>query len=273
MSKKNRFPQLAPTIFITALLAGCANPKRIDEDSMTVMRTGDRVAAPTRAMDAATTQSLEAQLAGRERRDSLAAVGFARCAPTVCVSLGRGEVAIGMTEAQVLAATRTTDIAWTARNSGGVTVLAPRDGDAGPRDAVGTVALVQLAGGTVASITYREPQGLRTVSSAQDASDPNRARAAALVRDGDALAAAGDFTSALDRYDRASVVGRTDAELQYKLATSLDKLLRPIEAELRYKLFLHQLEIQKIDAVGNANARMAEAIAHARERIITLEKR
>ena len=29
---------------------------------------------------------------------------------------------------------------------------------------------------------------------------------------------------------------------------SLDKLLRPVEAELRYRLFLHQLELQKIDA-------------------------
>jgi Flp pilus assembly protein TadD len=125
---------------------------------------------------------------------------------------------------------------------------------------------------TVASITYREPQGLRTVASAADASDPGRARAAALVREGDALAAAGDFTSALDRYDRASVITRADAELNYKMATSLDKLLRPIEAELRYKLFLHQLELQKIDAMGNANAKLADAIAQARERIVVLDR-
>ena len=118
----------------------------------------------------------------------------------------------------------------------------------------------------------REPQGLRTVSTAADANDANRARAAALVKEGDALAAAGEFTAALDRYDRASVVNRADAELQYKMATSLDKLLRPIEAQLRYRLFLHQLELQKIEAVGNANAKLADAIARARERIITIEK-
>lgn len=268
-----RFPQLAPTIFITALVASCANPKRIEEGPITVMKNGDRVEAPTRAMDAATTQSLEARLAGRERRDSLTAVAFANCAPSVCAALGRGELSLGMTEAQVLAATRSTDIAWTVRRSGGVSVLTPRDAEASPSDAVAPVALVQLAGGTVASITYREPQGLRTVSSAADASDANRVRAAALAKEGDALAAAGDFTAALDRYDRASVVNRADAELQYKMAASLDKLLRPVEADLRYTLFLHQLEIQKIEAVGNANAKLADAIARARERIVVLEKR
>ena len=77
----------------------------------------------------------------------------------------------------------------------------------------------------------------------------------------------------LFRSDRASVVNRADAELQYKMATSLDKLLRPIEADLRYKLFLHQLELQKIEAVGNANAKLADAIVQARERIIVLDKR
>lgn len=267
-----RFPQLAPTLFITALAAACANPKRVHEDQITLMRNGDKVEAPLHTMDAATTQTLEARTQGSERRDSIAAIALADCAPDVCAALGRGEIALGMTEAQVLAATRTTDLAWTARRNGGVSVLAPRDADAGPRDAVGPVMLVQLAGNRVASLTYREPQGLRTVSSASDASDANRVRAAALTREGDALAAAGDFTSALDRYDRASVVSRADAELQYKMATSLDKLLRPIEAELRYRLFLNQLEIQKIDAIGNANAKLAAAIVNARERLVVLER-
>ena len=270
----SKLPHLAPTVFITALFAAsCANPKRIDERPLTLMGNGDRVEVPVRAMDDATTQALESQLAGRERRDSLNAVAFGNCAPTVCASLGRGEIALGMTETQVRAATRSTDLAWTTRYSGGVAVLTPRDADAGPRDAVGPVAIVQLAGGTVASVTYREPQGLRTVATASDVNDANRVRAVALVREGDALAAAGDFTAALDRYDRASVVTRADAELQYKMATSLDKLLRPVEAELRYRMFLNQLEIQKIDAVGNANAKLADAIARARERIIVLEKK
>ncbi|MEO8337289.1 MAG: hypothetical protein ABI664_20090 [bacterium] len=272
MSNK-KFPQLAPTMFITALVAACANPKRVDEVPVTLMHNGDRVESPIRTVDGATTQALEARLAGRERRDSVTVVALASCATDVCAALGRGELALGMTEAQVLAATRTTDIAWVARRSGGVEVLSPRDADAGPGDMIGSLALVQLAGGRVSSIVYREAQGLRTVSSAADASDANRMRAASLVKEGDALAAAGDFTSALDRYDRASVVTRADPELQYKMAMSLDKLLRPIEAQLRYQLFLNQLEINRIEATGNANAKLADAIVHARERLIVLEKK
>lgn len=268
----SRIPQLAPTLFITAI-AACANPKRVQEQPITVMRNGDRIEAPARSIDAATTQALEGRIQGRDRRDSLTAVALGQCAPAICAALGRGEITLGMTEAQVLAATRTTDVAWSARRHGGVTVLAPRDAEAGPRDAVGPVAIVQLAGGVVSSLTYQEPQGLRTVSSTVDVADANRVRAAALVREGDALAAAGDFTAALERYDRASVVSRADPELQYKMATSLDKLLRPIEASLRYRLFLHQLELQKIEAVANANARLAEAIAHAQQRIVVLDRR
>lgn len=267
-----RFPQLAPTLFITALVAACANPKRIEEGPITVMRNGDRISPPVHAMDAATTQALEAGIAGRERRDSIAAVAFASCAPSVCAALGRGEVALGMTEAQVMAATRTTEVAWTVRRSGGVAVLAPRDADAGPRDAVAPVALIQLAGGTVASLTYREPQGLRTIASPADVSSANVARATALTREGDAMAAAGDFTAALERYDRASVVSQADPELQYKIASALDKLLRPREAELRYRLFLHRLDLETIAAQGEANARLAAAVMAARERIVVLEK-
>ncbi len=266
-------PQLAPTVFIGALFAAsCANPKRVDERPIAVMRNGDLVATPVHAIDAATTQALDAQIAGRERRDSITVAALANCAPATCAALGRGELALGMTEAQTLAATRSTDIAWVVRRGGDVTVLTPRDGDA-VRDASGVVALVQLVGGTVSSVTYREPQGLRTLSRASDASDAGRVRAAALVQDGDALAAAGDFTAALDRYDRASVVDRAGPDVQYKMATALDKLLRPREAELRYRLFLNQLEIQKIDAQGNANAKLADAIVHARERLVLLERK
>jgi Flp pilus assembly protein TadD len=113
---------------------------------------------------------------------------------------------------------------------------------------------------------------LRTVSSAADAENANVARAAALTREGDAMAAAGDFTAALERYDRASVVNRADAELQYKMATALEKLLRPREAELRYRLFLHQLELETISAHGEANAKLAGAMMAARERLVVLEK-
>jgi hypothetical protein len=268
----SRIPQLAPMLFIGALIvSGCA-PRRVDEMPITIMHNGDRVAEPTSAVEAAAARSSAAQAAGRDRRDSIAAVAYTGCAPDVCAALGRGEIALGMNEAQVLAATRTTGDAWTVRRSGGVVVFAPRDAETAPRDAVAPVALVQVADGRVASVTYSEPQGLRTVSSTADVGNANRARAEALVKEGDALAAAGDFTGALERYDRASVVDRADPMLEYKMATSLDKLLRPREAELRYMLFLHRLELEKIDAVGNANARLAEAIAQARQRVIVLER-
>lgn len=265
--------RLVPVVLGTAFGAACMSSKHIDEAPITVLRNGDRVAERSPAMDAATSRALEARLEGRGRRDSLAAIAFSSCAPAVCAALGRGDVALGMSEAQVFAATRTTELAWSARRSGAAAVLAPRDAEAGPRDAVAPVALVQLANGAVASITYREPQGLRTVSVPTDLGSANRVRAAALTREGDALAAAGDFTTALDRYDRASMVDRADPELQYKLATALDKLLRPREAEIRYRLFLHQLELQKIDAIGGANAKLAEAVARAHERIVTIERR
>jgi hypothetical protein len=268
----SRIPQLAPTLFISALIvSGCA-PKRIDELPITIMHNGDRVAEPTAAVNAAAARASVAQAEGRERRDSIAAVAYTGCAPDVCAALGRGEIALGMNESQVLAATRTTGDAWTMRRSGGVVVLAPRDAGTAPRDAVAPVALVQVADGRVASVTYSEPQGLRTVTSASGVSNANRARAEALVKEGDALAAAGDFTGALERYDRASVVDRADPMLEYKMATSLDKLLRPREAELRYTLFLHRLELEKIEAVGDANAKLAEAIVQARQRLIVLEK-
>ena len=270
---RSSFARLMPVVLGTAFSSACMSSKHIDEAPITVLRNGDRVAERSPAMDAATARALEARIEGRGARDSLAAIAFASCSPAVCAALGRGEVALGMTEAQVFTATRSTELAWSARRSGAAAVLAPRDAEASPSDAVAPVALVQFANGAVASITYREPQGLRTVSAQADVGTANRERASALTREGDALAAAGDFTTALDRYDRASVVDRADAELQYKMATALDKLLRPREAEIRYRLFLHQLELQKIDAIGGANAKLAEAVARAHERIVSIERR
>ncbi len=268
-----RFTQCA-LMLVLAFGSACMGTKHIDEGPITVLRNGDRVAEPTRARDAAAADALDSRLAGQNTRDSLAAIAYAGCSQSVCAALGRGELALGMTEAQLFVATHTSALAWGSRASGNVEVFTPRNRDAMPADAIAPVELVQLANGVVASITYREPQGLRTVNAAGGVSaTANRIRAEALSREGDALAAAGDFTGALDRYDRASIVDRSDAELQYKMATSLEKLLRPMEAELRYKLFLHQLELEKIDAIGDANAKLADAIAQAKERIIVLDRR
>jgi hypothetical protein len=59
----------------------------------------------------------------------------------------------------------------------------------------------------------------------------------------------------------------------YRIASVLDKQLRPIQARIQYELFLHRLEMEKIRARGEVAANIAEAIARARERIIVLEKR
>jgi len=82
----------------------------------------------------------------------------------------------------------------------------------------------------------------------------------------------GNASLALARYDQASVLLPNDASVQYKIATLLDQQLRPVEALMRYKRFLHQMELERINAVGDAYAKQAEAIAHAKERIIVLEK-
>jgi tetratricopeptide (TPR) repeat protein len=210
-----------------------------------------------------------------EQGAASATAALATCAPAICQAIARGELAVGMTEAQVLAATRTTPQAWETRFSGGVTLMTPRPGEAGPRDAVGQLAYVSIQNGGVSSYTYREPQGFRTVSSAADATLAGRAaaQADALLAEGDQLAVAGRLDLALDRYDRADVIRPGHADTNFRIASTLDKQLRPIEAILRYQLFIHQLELEKIHARGEAAARMAEAIALAQQRIIVLDRR
>jgi hypothetical protein len=197
------------------------------------------------------------------------------CMPAICDAITRGEVMLGMSEAQVLAATRTTGEAWDTRSSGRVTLMTPRAGERGTRDAAGEIAFVSIQNGAVASYTYNDPQGFRTVSTPRDATFAGRAAAQseALLRQGDEYAAAGDLSLALSRYDQADVLNPGNAQTTLRIATTLDKQLRPIEAVMRYQLFIHQLEIEKIQARGEAAARMAEAIAAARERIIVLERR
>ena len=74
-----------------------------------------------------------------DERTLTAAGALATCAPEVCDAVTRGELAIGMTEAQVLAATRTTGDAWDVRDSGGMTLMTTRPGRSAPGDAVGEI--------------------------------------------------------------------------------------------------------------------------------------
>ena len=255
---------------LAALAAGCA-PKRVHQEP--ILENDDRVAEVSATGAAA--QAASQQAVQQMSRDSIAAEAMATCAGAICEAVTRGELAIGMNETQVLAATRSTYDAWTVRRSDGAAVLVPRSARYAPVDGVGEVAMVQVADGRVRSYSYREPQGIRVVSAPEDATTAGRAAAMAeqLIREGDDYVARGEFERALNRYDRASVLRPGDPMITYRVATSLDKLLRPRQAELQYRLFLHRLELEKIEAYGDAYAKLAEAIAHAKERIVVLERR
>jgi hypothetical protein len=215
------------------------------------------------------------QAALQDERDAIAAEALATCRGEVCAAIARGELTLGMNETQVLAATRTTRDAWTIRRADGAAVMVPRHAQHAPRDAMGQVAMVQVADGRVSTYGYRESQGIRVVSTPEDATTAGRARALAeaMIREGDDLAARGQFELALNRYDRAHVLNPADPHVTYRVATTLDKMLRPMEAEIQYRLFLHQLEMDRVRAVGAVYASMAEAMVYARERLVILERR
>lgn len=218
-------------------------------------------------------EAARARLAEERARNEEAAL--AACSGSTCEALAQGRLAIGMTREQVLTATRSGEEAWELRGAGAVATLAPRDEVRAPGDAVAPIAYVTLENGRVRSWVYREPEGMRLVASPADATDEarNRVRAAALLREGDDFAARGDFVAALDRYDRADVVQPGNPEATLRIARALDKQLRPYEAAIRYRLFLHQLELERIRAYGDAYAHLYSAIAEARDRIIVLDRR
>lgn len=256
-----------------ASFVACA-PKRIDDESLRVMENGDRVRENDGPVRAAAHQYEQDRQAADERRGAIMADALATCAPAVCAAVTRGEVMLGMNRAQVLASTGTTEDAWQIRHSGNASVFVPANAANPPSDVVADLALVQMRDGRVSAYSYREAQGVRLVSAPADATTEGRADALAemLIREGDDFAAFGDLDAALDRYDRASVLRAADPLLEYRIATVLDKALRPYEALLRYQLFLHQLDIERIQAVGEAYAGIAAAQVHARERILILER-
>ena len=272
-ARRGGTPLRLPLVGGLALLAVQAcSPKQVHEEP--IMENGDRVSvesAQTASTDAAASARMAAE---RGRADSIRAEALASCSGDVCDALVRGEVALGMSETQVLAATGTTASAWRVRRSGPAVVLMPRSLNDVPADAVAPVAMVRLDAGRVAGYAYREPTGLRLVSRPSDATTEGRASALAeqLLRQGDDLAARGDLDGALNRYDRADVLRPDDPMITYRIATVLDKELRPIEALIQYQLFLHQLELERIEAVGDQYAKLSDAIARARERVIVLEK-
>jgi hypothetical protein len=209
-----------------------------------------------------------------DQRAQTAATALATCVGAVCDAVARNEMMLGMNEAQVMAVTRTTPEAWEIRGAAHAAVMTPRTFNGGPRDGVGEVVSVTLQDGHVRGYTYRESQGFRTVTTLADATAAGRAaaQADAMLREGDEFALAGDLARALDRYDRADILRPNHPETTLRIATTLDKSLRPIEAIIRYQLFIHQLELERIHARGEAAARIAEAITMAQQRIIVLER-
>lgn len=254
------------------LLAACNGPRRIRERP--IMTNGDRTPSQDRIIAGAAAEGYSDNTMLTQARDSVYAKAVATCRGTICASVVKGEISLGMTPAQAMAATRTAPAAWTLRESGAATVMVPRVLGNSPRDATGEVVMVQFDDDRVNAVSYRETQGIRVVSSASDTTTEGRATAMAdaLIREGDQFNAAGDRARALDRYDRALALTRADAMLEYKVATMLDLQMRPVEAQIRYKRFLQSLEIERIRAQGDANAQMADAIARAQQRLIVLER-
>jgi hypothetical protein len=253
------------------ILAACA-PKRIDEQP--ILLQGQRVEGPESTIEAVRVEQRQTSAEADARRDSILAAALAACAPSICKGVTEGTVMLGMNAQQVLAATRTTEGAWQFRSAGEAMVMVPASLHHSPKDMVGEIVMIRMRGGIVTAISYQEAQGVRLVSAPGDATVTGRASALAemLLREGDDLVARGDLDQALSRYDRAQILQPADALIEYRIATVLDKALRPIEALVRYQLFLHRLELEKIEVTGDAYAKLAEAIARARERVIVLEK-
>ena len=254
------------------VLAACNGPRRIHERP--ILQNGDRTASQDRIIAGAAADGFNDNAMLTQARDSVYAKAVATCRGTICASVVKGEISLGMTLAQAMAATRTAPAAWTIRESGDATVMVPRVLGNSPKDATGEVVMVQFDDDRVNAVSYRETQGIRVVSSPFDTTTDGRATAMAdaLIREGDQFNAAGDRARALDRYDRALAMKRADAMLEYKVATMLDLQLRPVEAQIRYKRFLQSLEIEQIRARGDANAQLADAIARAQQRLIILER-
>jgi hypothetical protein len=255
-----------------AVLAACNGPRRIRE--VPILMNGDRTASQDRIIADARADGYADNTMLTQSRDSVYAKAVATCRGVICASVVKGEISLGMTPAQAMAATRTAPMAWTVRESGAAAVMVPRTLGHSPRDATGEVVMVQFEDERVNAVSYRETQGIRVVSAAADTTMEGRANAMAdaLIREGDQFNAAGDRAKALDRYDRALALKRADAMLEYKVATMLDLQMRPVEAQIRYQRFLQSLEIERIQARGQANAQLADAIARAQQRVIVLER-
>lgn len=256
---------------VLLLAAACAPyPQRVQQP--VTLPNNANVSQVDPAAAATTSQAAYAMM--RYSADSVYALAIRGCVAGVCDAIGRGEIVLGMTPDQVMAASRTGPQAWVLRRFDGYGTMVPASPNASPYDRTGQVMVVQLDRGAAAVLSRRGPQGIMIVSNPQDETTQARARAQAelLVREGDDLVAANDMAAALNRYDRASVLDSDQPEIEYKAARLLDLQLRPQEALMRYQRFLLSMDLERIKAQGEASARMAEAIALAQQRIVVLQR-
>ena len=240
-----------------------------------ISEQGDLIPEQSSAViDRARADAQHAQAQQNAETQEVMSTALATCMPQHCEAISRGEVMIGMTPEQVLAATRTTRGVWSIRGDDIDGVFTPASMNNAPADAVAELAFVQFRGGAVSSYTYRETSGFRTVTDPSQTGVDARAAATAdrLLAEGDNYMARGDLQGALNRYDRADVLRPNHGSTTLRIAQSLDKLLRPVEAALRYRKAIHEMELERIRVEGEAAAKLAEAIALARQRVTIIER-
>lgn len=197
--------------------------------------------------------------------DSLYDAASSSCAPAVCEAVTRGELLLGMGEAQVYAATRSLPAAWSTRRAGGASTLVSASVSSEPRDTRGAVAMVAFADGRAVAIAYRHSARIALVTRAEALTQADRQAVTALTRAGADAEARGDLPAALEAYDKAGALVPSDADLELRIARVLDALGRPAEALVRYRLF-----VQGAHAPGDGAADANGVLA--RERIAALER-
>ena len=264
----------------TALLLGATVALGACSQKFQQPRIDDMTAIQPNGGTTANTQRADTEAAGRRAdsvRASLAqqsggyhATATSTCTPDVCAAIGRNEMAIGMSRAAVFAVTNSMPEGWNIRGTESSGSMMPADRNL--KDRVSELAMVTFRDGRVVSYTYRETQGLRTVAAREDATmeGRRRAQAATLLEQGDQLVAAGRADEALARYDQADVIDPNNPGTTLRIAKLLDQQLRPLEALMRYQKFLHEMEIERIDARGRANAELAGAVVAAQARVVHL---
>ena len=174
-------------------------------------------------------------------QDQVVGRALSDCTPLLCNAVARGELAVGMTREQVIAATHSGPAAWEERGGGGITTLTPREGTRAPHDGVSEVAFVTLEKAR-AELRLRERRRCAWVERA-DAKRQGAARARRGVRARATTGLAGDSTRA-EPYDRATWCRTTNRD-HAEHRPRADKQLRPFEASIRYQLLLHQLETRR----------------------------